>query len=460
MLNPKLSIIIPVYNELNTLLEVLRRVQAEPYDKEIIIVDDYSTDGTRKLFNIIDDSNVKIILNDKNKGKGYCIQRAIREITGDIVIIQDADLEYNPQDYGILIEKILQGKADVVYGSRFLGSHRIFLFYHYLGNACINILANFLFNTVLTDFMTGYKVFKAGILKSLNLKAERFGIESEITAEVFRRKCRVYEVPVSYEGRNYEDGKKIKWTDFFVCVYWLIRPLFRRIDNAQEDSLLKMRIMRNNYLWIYTKIKPFLNSPILEIGAGLGSLSRYLSWKGRSLILIDIENNSLSYLKEKFIGNPWVKVFRKDITENIDELKEYNINTVVAVNVLEHIKDDESVLMKINSLLKSGGMLILIVPAHKILFSPFDKRVSHYRRYSMKGLYAKLKAAGFDVEKITHHNFLSAIGWWVNFKLLRKKHMPKLSLWMVDRLIPAISFIERHIPIPFGLSLFAVAKKR
>jgi len=228
----KLSIIIPVYNEANTILEVIGLVKAEPHKKEIIIVDDASTDGTKELLEKIREENFRVLFNEKNKGKGFCIRKALNYVNGDIVIIQDADLEYYPDEYGLLIRKILEGKADVVYGSRFLGGpHRVFYFHHYLGNKILNLLANILLNTNLTDLMTCYKAFKKEVIKSLILKADRFGIEVELTAEVFKRGYRVYETPISYDGRTYKEGKKIKWTDFFVCVYWLFRALLRPLKS-------------------------------------------------------------------------------------------------------------------------------------------------------------------------------------------------------------------------------------
>lgn len=227
MMNVKLSILIPVYNEENTILELLRLVQEEKHEKEIIIVDDASTDDTVKILKTLKDENIKVLFNEANRGKGHSVRKGLKYVTGDIVIIQDADLEYYPDEYEYLIRKIVEGKADVVYGSRFLGAHRAFLYWHYLGNKIINFIANVILNTCLTDMMTCYKAFKTPVIKSLVLKANGFGIESEITAEVFKKRYKVYEVPISYNGRGYEEGKKIQWTDFFKCVYWLLRAYLR-----------------------------------------------------------------------------------------------------------------------------------------------------------------------------------------------------------------------------------------
>ncbi|MBL7130955.1 MAG: glycosyltransferase family 2 protein [Candidatus Omnitrophica bacterium] len=222
----KLSIIVPVYNEINTIAEILRQTKEADFEKEIIVVDDGSRDGTREFLENYKDSLVKKIFHSKNQGKGACIRDALEEVSGDIVIIQDADLEYHPDEYTKLVRLITQNKADVVYGSRFIGEHRCFLFTHLIGNKLVNLIANILYNTTLTDVTGGQKVFKAGIFNDIEIKSNRFGFEAEITAKIFKRRLRVYEVPICYSGRTYKEGKKIKWYDFFPMVYWLIRTRF------------------------------------------------------------------------------------------------------------------------------------------------------------------------------------------------------------------------------------------
>lgn len=245
----KLSIIIPVYNEIATIEEIVNRVEAVNlgFEKEIIIVDDDSTDGTVEVIQKLPDS-VKKVFSGKNQGKGASIRAGLKQVTGDIVIIQDADLEYHPDEYSKLIRPILDKKADVVFGSRFIGEHRCFLFTHYLGNRIVNLFANILYNTALTDFMTCYKVFKAETLKGIEIKSDRFGFEPEITGALSRLGLRIYEVSISYSGRDYSEGKKIKWNDFFVIIWWLLYTRFRPIGKMQystaqhstlDDTLLK-----------------------------------------------------------------------------------------------------------------------------------------------------------------------------------------------------------------------------
>jgi glycosyltransferase involved in cell wall biosynthesis len=220
----KISVVVPVYNEKNTIREIVRRIQEVSFEKEIIIVDDYSTDGTREILKGMAGNTLKILFHDKNQGKGAALRTGFQEVTGDIVIIQDADLEYNPQEYSILIQPILDGKADAVYGSRFLACpHRVLLFWHYVGNKFLTTLSNLFTNLNLTDMETCYKAFRSSLLKNIDIKSKRFGFEPEITAKLSKLKCRIYEVPISYSGRDYSEGKKINWKDGIAAFFWIIR---------------------------------------------------------------------------------------------------------------------------------------------------------------------------------------------------------------------------------------------
>lgn len=222
----KLSVVIPVFNEVRTLEEILARVQAAPFDKEIVVVDDYSTDGTVDLLKKIggETENIRIFYHDRNRGKGAALRTGFAGVRGDIVIIQDADLEYDPREYPRMLEPILDGRADVVYGSRFLGGpHRVLFFWHYLGNQFLTLLSNMLSNLNLTDMETCYKAFRREVLEGLDLKSDRFGFEPEFTAKVARRKFRIYEVPISYSGRTYEEGKKINWKDGVAAIFAILR---------------------------------------------------------------------------------------------------------------------------------------------------------------------------------------------------------------------------------------------
>jgi glycosyltransferase involved in cell wall biosynthesis len=222
--NPLLSVVMPVYNERATITEIVNRVVAVPLRIELVVVDDGSSDGTREVLTDLQRRHgFHLLLQDRNRGKGAAIRRGIAEISGDLVIIQDADLEYSPEEYPALIELICQGRADVVYGSRFLGRHRVFLFTHYLGNRVLTLVTNALYNTMLTDMETCYKVMRAEVVRSMTLRSNGFGIEPEMTAKIFKRGYRVYEVPITYDGRGYDEGKKITWRDGLVALWVLLK---------------------------------------------------------------------------------------------------------------------------------------------------------------------------------------------------------------------------------------------
>ena len=225
----KLSVIVPVFNEENSIQEIIKRVQNIDIEKEIIIIDDFSNDGSREIIKTgIAGDNITRLYHDRNLGKGAAIRTGIKHVSGDIVIIQDADMEYDPGDYASLIAPITRGDADVVYGSRLSGGapQRVYMFWHMMGNKFLSFTTNLLYNTTLTDMETGYKVFKADVIKGLNLKSNRFEIEPEITAKIFKRKYRVYELPISYYGRTYEEGKKITWKDGFKALWTILKYRF------------------------------------------------------------------------------------------------------------------------------------------------------------------------------------------------------------------------------------------
>ncbi len=226
----KLSIVIPIYNEEKTLTTIIDKVLATPYDKEIILIDDFSTDGTRDILKEYEGrKEFQVLYHERNRGKGAALRTGFEGATGDVVVIQDADLEYNPEDYGVLLEPILDDRADVVYGSRFLGGpHRVLFFWHYQGNKFLTTVSNMFTNLNLTDMETGYKVFTLEVAKTIKLKCNRFGFEPEFTNKVAKNNFRIYEVPISYNGRDYTEGKKITWKDGFAALWFIFK--FRFFD--------------------------------------------------------------------------------------------------------------------------------------------------------------------------------------------------------------------------------------
>jgi glycosyltransferase involved in cell wall biosynthesis len=227
LVDPLLSVVMPVFNERATIDEIIRRTMAVPLRVQLIVVDDCSTDGTRDMLAALQQEfGFTLVLQQANAGKGAALRRGFQEVRGDLVVIQDADLEYSPEEFPELIDLICEGRADVVYGSRFLGRHRVFMFTHYMGNKGLTMFTNILYNTMLTDMETCYKVMRTEVLRSMTLEANGFGIEPELTAKIFKRGYRVYEVPISYDGRGYDEGKKIGWRDGFVALWVLLKFRF------------------------------------------------------------------------------------------------------------------------------------------------------------------------------------------------------------------------------------------
>jgi glycosyltransferase involved in cell wall biosynthesis len=224
----KLSVIVPIYNERNTVAEVVRRMRAVelPVEREILLVDDGSTDGTRDVLHQLSDSTVRVLMHPHNRGKGAAIRSGLEQVSGDLVLIQDADLEYDPEDWPRLLAPVLRGRAEVVYGSRFTGERRNMLFLHWVGNRFLSLVTNVLYNTTLSDMETCYKLFDRRVLDGMTLRADRFDFEPEVTAKVLRRGIRIYEVPISYVGREFDEGKKITWRDGLVALWTLVKYRF------------------------------------------------------------------------------------------------------------------------------------------------------------------------------------------------------------------------------------------
>jgi glycosyltransferase involved in cell wall biosynthesis len=225
----KLSVIVPVFDERNTVAEIVRRMRAVdlPVELEIVIVDDGSTDGTRDVLRQLADSTVRVISHDANQGKGAAIRSGLAHVHGDLVLVQDADLEYDPEDWPKLIAPMMRGKARVVYGSRFTGERRNMLFLHWVGNRFLSLVTNVLYNTTLSDMETCYKLFDRSLLDGITLRAQRFEFEPEVTAKILRRGIRIYEVPISYTGREFDEGTKITWRDGFVALWTLVKYRFK-----------------------------------------------------------------------------------------------------------------------------------------------------------------------------------------------------------------------------------------
>ena len=466
----KLSVIVPVYNEqytLRTLIEKVLRVELpDGILREIVIIDDASTDESWDLIEKLASAHQTLIKTHRqsvNRGKGAALRKGIELATGDIIVFQDADLEYDPAYYANLLEPILAGDADVVYGSRFAGSEirRVLLFWHAVGNQVLTLFSNMLTNLNLTDMETGYKMARSQVLKSIPIRCERFGVEPELTAKFAKRHCRIYEVPISYHGRTYAEGKKITWWDGVKAFATILR--FYIIDDVYNethghDILHRLsKTLRFNG-WMADTIRPWVGQHVLEIGAGLGNITRDLLPR-KQYVTSDIDPIYLDFLSNHFSGRSHVTVEHINLEQASDfDVVRNQIDTVVCLNVLEHVEQDEAALRHMYDALKPGGRAIILVPYGQKYFGTLDQILGHFRRYSPESLSALGKQAGFEVEKILSFNRIGVPGWILNAKILNRRGFGKLQLKFYDSMVWFWRLIDRWLPWA-GLSVILIARK-
>ena len=466
--HPSLSVLVPVYNEVATVRALLSRVRAVPIPKEIIVVDDCSTDGTREAVEALraevgdtPENRLVLLVHEQNRGKGAAVRTGVARVTGDIVIIQDADLEYDPAEYPRLIQPIRDGHADVVFGSRFAGSpRRVLFFWHTVANRLLTLLSNMCTNLNLTDMETCYKVFRADILKQIPIRSNRFGLEPELTAKVAHLRCRIYEMPIAYYGRQYAEGKKVGWKDALSAVWTILRfaamPDLGRTDEG-FTTLRRIEALRryNSFLW--DLIRPYVGRRVLEVGSGTGVMTRYLSTRER-LVATDLDPLYLEFLRRVYADRPNVEVRQLDLDRLAEDgLALRSFDTIVCSNVLEHIDNDARALRAMRDLLAPGGRVVLIIPALRQLYGEIDRAIGHYRRYSRQEIEEKLGAAGLQVEHVSYFNTLGVPGWFLNARLLRRRSVPGVQARLHDRLVPLLR-VERRFRPPFGMSLLAVGQ--
>jgi glycosyltransferase involved in cell wall biosynthesis len=458
----KLSVVMPVYNERATVLEAVARVRAVPIEKEILIVDDGSTDGTSELLESLrGEPGIRIFRHERNLGKGAAVRRGFSEATGDVLVVQDADLEYDPRDYERLLGPIREGIADVVYGSRFLGwPRRVMRYRNQVANKFLTFLSNLCTDLNLTDMETGYKMMTAEVARSLRLRSNRFGIEPEITAKVARMGWRVYEVPISYRGRSYWEGKKIGWRDAVAAVGTILR--YALVDDEENERagyriLLRMQKLRRYNAWMWSELEPWVGRRVFEVGAGVGNMTRFLVSRDR-VIATDLDPKYLAILRNLFETYRHVTVMPYDLAVEDPPLEGEPVDTVLCLNVLEHISDDEAALVRLRRLLCPGGRLVLLVPALPALYGSLDRALRHHRRYDRGELAGKLARAGFEVERMRFFNLLGVAGWWLNSRVLRRRRFPPIQLSLYDALVPLFR-LESRLDLPLGMSLIAIARR-
>jgi glycosyltransferase involved in cell wall biosynthesis len=470
----KVSVLMPVYNERWTLREIMRRVYEQaPLLHEVVAVDDGSTDGSRDRLKQLEEQYashrvpLRVIYKDVNEGKGAAIRAGLAALTGDVVIIQDADLEYNPKDYAALLAPILDGRADAVYGSRFAGgaARRALFYWHTVTNILLTHWCNFFSDLNLTDVWTGYKVFRANMLRRLDLHSRGFGFEPEVTIKVARYGCRIFEVPISYEGRTKEEGKKIGVRDAITGTLAMLRAWLSSDSGPRSAGEQTLRVMshagRYN-LFLYEQMRPYLGREVIEVGAGVGNVSRMLLDRDR-LVLTDSDPTYFRQLQRTYHDWGYVKVTNLDLVkpEANPEAAGFwgTFDSAVCFQVLQHVDDDVAALRTIHRLLKPGGRALLVVPAHQWLYGSLDAEMSHHRRYDARDVRRKLSEAGFEIESLRFLNPVAVPGWWLGSRVLRSNLISDFQLAVFDMFMPLVRWLARF-DLSFGLVMFAVGRKK
>lgn len=464
----KLSILMAAYNEEETLRQGVAAVLAAPLPdglaRELIIVNDGSRDATWEVMQELQAAHpevIRIFAQPENRGKGAAIRRAIEEMSGDLAIFQDADLEYDPNEYPKVLAPILDGRAEVVFGSRFAGSERkVLLFWHTLVNKFLTFLSNMLNDTNWTDMETCYKAFTASALKSIPLFSNRFGIEPEVTAKVARNRFRMYEVPINYNGRGYDEGKKINWKDGVAALWFIFRYRFSsRYSDPGKVTLDAIEQAPKFNRWMYDSVKPWLGTRVAELGCGRGNLSNFFR-KHDHVLLTDYREDYLDPLRERWGQKRNLTFAKLDMTQREDYrvLTEFAPDSVVFLNVLEHLEDDRGVLRNLFEHVPSGCRLVVLVPFGMKLYSEFDKELGHFRRYEKQELETKMREAGFNVEHQFYFNKAGKMAWYFANTLGKRRKLTPTQLRIYNMLTPVFRVSDKVMP-GTGLSTVVIARK-
>ena len=466
----KLSILMPVYNE-RTMVErcvsqVLTAPLPENMERELVIVDDCSTDGTFPILERLAAAfpQIRLSRHERNRGKGAAVRTAIENATGDFSLVQDADLEYDPAEYPQLLRPLLDGHADAVFGSRYMAGEqrRVLPYWHSVINKNLTRISNMFCNLSLTDMETCYKVFRTDLLKSIPIRSNRFGFEPEIVMKSAKRMLRIYEVPIIYHGRTYEEGKKIGWKDGLkalgvILKYWLIDDLYAM---PYGRGVLNNLTGTPQYLsWLAQTLRPHLGDAVLEIGAEIGNMTGRLM--GRRLLYVAAEKDPLYLhaLRNRFLRTPNVTVQAIDpeIPEDLAGL-ENCFDTVLCLNVLEYFEDPGPVLDSLRASLKPGGTLLILVPQGPRLYGSLDRSLGHKRRFRSRGAREVLESRGFAVERVFNFNKAGTPPWWLYSRMTASQRIGKPLLKLFDKTVWIWRRLDLLMPWP-GLSLILVARK-
>lgn len=466
-----LSVVMPVYNERYLVAESIARVLAvrSPLITrlDLIVVDDGSKDGTREILRGIaagHPDRITYVEHAENRGKGAALATGIALARGEVTVVQDADLEYNPKDLPRLMVPFLEDDADAVYGSRFLsGEYRRVLYYrHALGNKLLTFLCNVLTDVNLSDMETCYKAVRTPLLQSIPIRSRDFRVEPELTFKLVKRGARMFEVPISYAGRTYEEGKKIGFRDavlalFAMLRWWLVDDLYKP-DQHGSSILASLADVPKFNRWMGDAVRPHLGARVLELGAGIGNMTRTLCPRDR-YTASDVNPLHLDYLRSTFLHRPYLDVRKIDLADPADFAGlAGSYDTVVCLNVLEHVQDEAGALANMRTALAPGGRAVILVPQNPKLYGTLDEVLEHVRRYTRPSLEDALRKAGFEIERIYDFNRATTPGWWWNGKVLRRRHFGRVQLKLFNSTVWLLRRIDGLFPW-HGVSLVAVARR-
>lgn len=465
-----LSVLVPVYNERHVVEASLRRVLALENKLinrlEVIVVDDCSKDGSWEILQRLagEDSRIVLLRHERNQGKGGAIRTAISQATGDISIVHDADLEYNPADIPSVLLPFAEEGADAVFGSRYLSARyrRALMYRHTLINNFLTFLSNCLTDLMLTDLETCYKAINTTLLKSIPFRSNDFRFEVEIAFKLAKRRARIFEVPIRYLPRTQEEGKKIRARDGLLALaamlrFWLIDDLYKE-DEYGSHNLRELERSRRFNLWLGNTLRPYVGNRVLELGAGVGTITN--QFIPRELyIASDTNLHYLHYLKSYSFGKPYLRVLEID-PENSQQFwgLEEQFDTVIAINILQQVANEQAALKNMRDALEPGGRAIVLVPQHPKLYGSLDAALERRERYTADKLERSMKEAGFRVEQVLDFNRVSVPGWWFNGKLLRRRKFSRLQLKALDTAMPLLKRVDRVWPWK-GLSAIAIGVK-
>jgi glycosyltransferase involved in cell wall biosynthesis len=473
-----LSVIVPAYNEqylIEASLQSLAVLDESPRLQHItvIVVDDFSTDGTAEAIHRVQARlessqdfkkfNWVFLRHEKNMGKGAAIRSALAHVDTHLVVIHDADLEYHPRDLLQMLDLFLYEDADAVFGSRFMpgGYKRALFFRHALGNKFLTLLCDLVCDLNLTDMETCYKMMRADLLKSIPLQSSSFDVEPELAIKLAKRGSRIFEVPISYSGRTYAEGKKINWKDgvralWAICRYAASDKIYAA-DGHGGEILLRLNRAPRFSRWMADVIRPYAGRRVLELGAGIGNLTTHLVPRA-AYWATDINPEYLNNLERLRANRPYLRVAQVDATNAATFPIEQSFDTVIFLNVLEHLEDDASALRNVHRALENGGNAVVLVPSGPALFGTLDEVLGHCRRYTEKQLIEVGQAAGFTVERILKFNRTGVIAWWLNGKILRRRTFGLAQIRLLNLLTPLFRVLDPWLPLP-PLSLIAIFRK-